>query len=144
MAFRLKNQKGLEKYLTTQIKRIESVLIRELEVLVAKLENHAKASAGYEDQTANLKSSIGGVVLKDGRPISFAGFSGKSEGKSTGLEFINSLISGQGRGYIILVVAGMNYATYVENYYDLNVLKKTELKMKRDYPKLLKRLKLAA
>ncbi len=142
MAFKLKNKKGLEKYLADQIKRIESILIRELEILVAKLENHAKRSAEYEDQTSNLKSSIGGVVLKDGRPITFRGFSGTSDGTSTGLEFLNSLISEHGRGYVILVVAGMNYASYVENYHDLNVLKKTELKMERDLPKILKRLKL--
>ncbi len=142
MPFRLKNKKGLEKYLANQIKRIESILIRELEILVAQLENHAKLNAGYEDQTSNLKSSIGGVVLKNGRPITFKGFSGKSDGTSIGLEFLNSLISEHGKGYVILVVAGMNYASYVENFHGLNVLKKTELKMERDIPKILKRLKL--
>ena len=46
-------------------------------------------------------------------------------------------------GYAILIVAGMNYASYVENFHDLNVLKKTELKMERDIPKIIERLKIA-
>lgn len=143
MAFRLKNKKKLERFLASQITRIEKVLIRELEILVAQLQNHAKRNAGYVDQTSNLKSSIGGVVLRNGIPIKFKGFSGSSEGSSTGLEFLNEVMAQHRNGYVILIVAGMNYASYVENFHDLNVLKKTELKMERDIPKIIERLKIA-
>lgn len=142
MTLKLKNQKAINKYLAQTIKRIEAALIFQLEFLVAELENHAKQSAGYEDQTSNLKGSIGGVVLKDGRPITYRGFEGTSEGTSTGLEYINSLISDFGKGYTILMVAGMEYATYVENYNNLNVLKKSELRMKPELAKIFEKLKL--
>ena len=66
--FRLKNQKLLNKYLLQYSLRIEKALIFQLEFFVAQLQNHAKNSAGYQDQTGNLKSSIGGVVLKNGKP----------------------------------------------------------------------------
>jgi hypothetical protein len=38
-------------------------------------------------------------------------------------------------------VAGMEYATYVENYHNLNVLKKSELKMYRELPVMMEKLK---
>jgi hypothetical protein len=138
---KLKNQKQVEKYLRFFSQRIENMLLYQLEYLVAELQNHAKLSAGYEDQTSNLKSSIGGVVLKDGNPISYKGFDGSPTGTSTGMDFINSLISEQGRGYVIILVAGMEYATYVENKHGLNVLKQSELKMLRELPKIMDSLK---
>ena len=132
MAIRLRNTKSITSYLIKLSKRIENALILELEYLVAELENHAKSNAGYKDQTSNLKGSIGGVVLKDGKKIAVRGFeSFGSDGNQTGIEFINSLI----------VVAGMEYATYVENYHGLNVLKKSELKMNRELPIVLRALK---
>ena len=117
-------------------------MILELEYLVAELENHAKSNAGYKDQTSNLKGSIGGVVLKDGKKIAERGFdTGGADGNQTGMEFINSLIGDYNKGYVIIVVAGMEYATYVENYHGLNVLKKSELKMNRELPIVLRALK---
>lgn len=141
MALKLKNRKQLSKYILEQGVLIEKALIFNLEALVAELENHAKLNAGYEDQTSNLKGSIGGVVLKNGTPISYAGFNGTAEGATEGKDYLSTLVSGNPKGYVIIVVAGMNYATYVENYHTLNVLKKTELKMQRELPKLLNRLK---
>ena len=142
MGLQLKNKKELVKYIQQQAVRIETALIFQLEYLVAELQNHAKQSAEYIDQTSNLKGSIGGVVLKNGKPVFYKGFdSGGSVGNSTGLEFLNSLIAKNPTGYVILIVAGMEYATYVENYHGLNVLKKSELKMEREIPALLNRLK---
>jgi hypothetical protein len=141
--FYLKNKKVIDKALREFGERAEKAIIFNMEALVAELENHAKLSAGYEDQTSNLKGSIGGAVLKDGKPISYKGFdSGGSEGRKTGLEYINSLITlDKSKGYVIIIVAGMEYAAYVEDIHNLNVLKKSELKMKRELPKMLNRMK---
>lgn len=138
---KLKNQKQITTHLFKQSILIEKALIFYLEAFVAELENHAKESAGYQDQTGNLKSSIGGVVLKDGKPITYEGFKGKTEGVSTGKEFINSLVSKYQKGYTILLVAGMEYASPLENYLDFNVLIKTELKMQRELPEIMQKLK---
>jgi hypothetical protein len=138
---RFKNHMEVAQYLRDFAQRIEKALIYQLEYMVAELQNHAKLSAGYQDQTSNLKSSIGGVVLKDGKPISFKGFGGTPSGTGTGLDFINSLIAQQGRGYVIILVAGMEYATYVENKHGLNVLKRSELKMFRDIPIMMNDLR---
>lgn len=141
MGIKLKNQKALDRYLYNFGIRIEKALIYQLEYLVAELQNHAKINAGYVDQTSNLKGSIGGVVLKNGKPITFKGFdSDGSEGASQGKDYIESLISQHTSGYVILIVAGMEYATYVENYNQLNVLKKSELKLQAEIPKILNKL----
>ena len=141
MSFKLRNKKALNTYLLQYGLRIEKVLIREMEILVAELQNHAKESAGYADQTANLKSSIGGVVLKDGQPVQYTGF-GNEDGGTSGKQFLNEVIQQFNKGYVIVLVAGMEYATYVENNYGLNVLKKTELKLQREIPVMLSKLKL--
>lgn len=142
MTFRLKNQKALSQYLLKYSIKIERALIYQLEYLVADLQNHAKLSAGYIDQTSNLKGSIGGVVLKNGKPITYKGFDdGGAEGNKTGMEFINSLIGTYSSGYVLILVAGMEYATYVENLRNRNVLKKSELKMNKELPKVLDKIK---
>ena len=144
MSLKLKNSKAFSNLLLVKARRIEAALIYNLAYFIAELENHAKESAGYEDQTSNLKGSIGGVLLNNGKPITYRGFDSHGEvGNRTGMEFLNSLIEQHKQGYVILIVAGMEYATYVENYHDKNVLKKTELKMRRELPRLLRKLKLA-
>lgn len=151
MSFKLKNQKQLTTYLFKQAILIEKALIFYLESFVSELVVHAKSNQGHSQKpikgnyrrTGNLIASIGGVVLKDGRPIQYKGFEGSSEGVSEGKEFVNSLIGNYRSGYTLLITAGMEYASAVENYHDLNVLKKTELKMKRELPDVMKRLKQA-
>lgn len=140
---KLKNKKVLSKYILRQSVLIEKALIFYLEAFVAELENHAKESAGYQDRTSNLKSSIGGAVLKDGKAVTYKGFEGETEGKTTGKEFIESLIGNYSKGYTILIVAGMEYASPLENYLNYNVLAKTKLKMERELPNVMRKLKKA-
>ena len=145
MGLTQRNRAEITKYLQNYAKRIEEALVYILEAFVEELINHAKSSAGYVDRTSNLKSSIGGYVVKDGRVITHRGFvneKGASEGAQTGLEFINSLLAQHSKGYGIIIVAGMNYASYVENLYGLNVLKKTELKAGSEFKRVLDRLKI--
>jgi hypothetical protein len=141
MGFQLANQKALDIYLQKMQKRIESALIYNLEYMVAELENHAKLNAEYTDRTSNLKSSIGGVILKNGRPVSYVGFTGTKEGNSEGNTFLDEIIAANKNGYVLILVAGMGYATYVEDIYGLNVLKKSELKMRTALPQMLRDLK---
>ena len=139
---KLKNKNMVIAELRKKSILIEKALIYSLGAFVAELENHAKESAEYKDITSNLKSSIGGMLLKDGVPVSYKGFVGAPSGASKGKEFINSLIGNYTSGYTILLVAGMEYASPLENYHGYNVLKKTELKMNRDLPKVLDKLKM--
>lgn len=137
------NRVQVSKYLLNFSKRVEAALVYTLGALVAELENHAKLNAEYKDQTSNLKGSIGGILLKDGKIVSWSGFdSDGGKGNVEGKEFISTLIGDNSKGFVIILVAGMEYATYVENYHGKNVLKQTELKMQRDLPKMLAKMKL--
>lgn len=141
MSLKLKNENALKKYIIAQSIKIEKALIYYLEYYVAELVNHAKENASYQDRTANLKSSIGGAVLKDGKPITFRGFEGVQDGQSEGKKFLDSIIKKFSKGYALVIVAGMEYATYVENIHNLNVLKKTELKMESEISGIMQKLK---
>lgn len=142
MSFQLRNKLEIQKHIRRFSALIQNIMIREMEIVVARLENHAKDNAGYNDITANLKNSIGGVVLKDGNPVQYSGFGG-GEGGESGKDFINSIISNYGSGFVILIVAGMEYATYVENKHQLNVLKKSELLLPTEMNKMFKRIQTA-
>jgi hypothetical protein len=66
----------------------------------------------YTDQTANLRSSIGYYILKDGVIINR-----NVEGTAEGILAANKVVNEVSRkvGYELIGVAGMDYASYVES-----------------------------
>lgn len=143
MALKAANS-NFEQLLQQRLSNIEKVLIYRLEAYVEELINDAKLSGEYNDQTGNLRSSIGGVLLRNGIPVAYRGFeplAGGTQGTMTGKDFINRMIPQMGKGYVILVVAGMQYASYVEQLHNLNVLSLTEMKAVRELPGILKEIR---
>ena len=73
----------------------------------------------YKDQTGNLRSSIGYVIAKDGEVI-ISNFkesnkgSDKSTGKEKGHRVAEDISLSFSGGYILVGVAGMDYAAAVE------------------------------
>lgn len=145
MALKLKpeSKQFVENQLQKVSQRITKAMVYMLEYMVAELENHAKNSAGYQDQTGNLKTSIGGVVLNGGVPVSFAGLNSGSEGSIKGTSFLKDKIAefSNYKGFVLIISAGMEYAAYVEDVHNLNVLVASEQKMKREMPGMLEKLK---
>lgn len=72
---------------------------------------------GFTDRTGNLRSSIGYVICKDGQPINlaFEAVKGGHEGVHTGQRLAMEIAGKHPEGYTLIVVAGMNYAAYVES-----------------------------
>jgi hypothetical protein len=66
----------------------------------------------YKDRTANLRSSIGYFVLKDGEII-YENLLGTGEGEQAARAALNSVKDKS--GYMLVGVAGMDYAAYVES-----------------------------
>ena len=94
---------------------IESLCrIGEEAVTLAKL---IPPERGFTDRTGNLRSSIGYVVCKDGQPINlaFEAVKGGHEGVHTGQRLAMEIAGKHPEGYTLIVVAGMNYAAYVES-----------------------------
>jgi len=139
---RLTPVRKIEAYLNKVILQKEQLLIRNMQYIGEICINKARSSQAYKDQTGNLRSSIGYMIVKDGKIVSQEGF-GKvgngSGGVSSGRDYINQLIKEFKSGIVLIVVAGMNYATYVEAT-GRDVLSSAELLAKTQLPILLKTL----
>lgn len=72
----------------------------------------------WNDQTGNLRSSVGYSVVRKGSVVIESGFDtvlGGAEGSATGKRLINQLAHEySGYPYVLIIVAGMEYAVYVE------------------------------
>lgn len=78
----------------------------------------ARNGGTYEDQTGNLRSSIGYAVLINGQVIQsdcVDKIKNGDEGVTEGQEYLQSRIKrASKKGIVLIVTAGMNYAEYVE------------------------------
>lgn len=132
-------QSKVSEYLEKQIALRKKSLISTLKFVGEQCINEARSNGDYMDQTGNLRSSIGYIVVDAGKIISTGGFSktkSGSEGQSTGKDFAKELVGS--RGIVLIVVAGMNYAAYVES--ERNVITSAELLAERLVPELLRKL----
>lgn len=105
--------------------------------------NIARQNHKYTDRTGNLTSSIGYCILRDGISIEESMFDAVKngyKGSAKGRSFMNDLVNKHTDGIALIVVAGMEYATYV-NAKGLDVLDSAELKAKeliKDFKRQLK------
>ena len=82
------------------------------------------------DHTGNLRTSIGYSVASHGKKVVESAFQqvlSGTEGAEEGKKLIDSLVSKYAETYALIVVAGMNYADYVEALDNKDVLASTEL-----------------
>lgn len=113
----------------------------------------------WQDQTGNLRSSIGYMIFKDGEPILESTFEQVNaghaqegdvyDGAQRGMQFCKT-IGEKTHGIALVVVAGMNYAQHVEAGHATknghvvagrDVLTTAELFVERALPKMLEELK---
>lgn len=104
------------------IQMVEQTLFDILDRTLIEITNLAKSTNTYTDRTNNLRSSIGYVIYRDGVFVksNFAtdgsGTEGSGEsGTSTGLREANEVAKDFSDGYVCVLVAGMDYAVYVES-----------------------------
>jgi len=100
------------------------------------------ASIGFTDQTGNLRSSIGYTIFNDGVAIheSFEQVKEGAEGVATGRMIAEKIGDRyQGKGLVLVVVAGMNYAIYLEAK-GRDVLTSAEQLAQQELPRMLSEL----
>lgn len=74
----------------------------------------------FKDHTGNLRSSIGFVILKNGEPINQS-FSESDKGTDRETGMLKAMVVAKDlsgnfpKGFVLIVVAGMDYAAYVES-----------------------------
>lgn len=92
------------------VKDNEPKFINALAFIGETFVNEARSKRTYEDQTGNLRSSIGYAIIKNGKAVKFTAKDSPESG-----DLVSSLVSeGGNEGIYLIVFAGMEYAKYVE------------------------------
>ena len=143
-------QEGAEQAVTEEITQAMQTLhrriIRDLtiagEEAVKKARSIVTAGGGggvlppYTVQTGNLVSSVGYAITYEGRIIDMSSFQpveGRKdkngiplgdgvEGSTTGKAYVKELATRFPQGYALILVAGMHYASYVQELHHRDVL----------------------
>lgn len=134
----------IAKFLRRAMAERRKALVNALRYLGELCINEARDSGTYTDRTGNLRASLGYVVLKDGKTLGSPKLirGGTQDGKARGEETIRQAISETNdEGYVLIVVAGMHYAKYVEAM-GYNVLTSAQLLAERQAPIILNQLRL--
>lgn len=111
-------EQAVESAMLEQINNACNAIIYNLGAIGAQAVNIIRSSHAYKDQSGNLTSSTGYVIVEDGMIVMQSGFepvkpTGKL-GSRRGKAFAKSLAKLYPEGITLIVVAGMNYAAYVE------------------------------
>ena len=134
----------IKKLLAKRIEFINRAIILQLCRLGEMCVNHAREigpETGFHDQTGNLRSSIGYVVYQDGREvdIKFDRIVHGDQGMIKGMMLAREVAGKYPRGFVLVVVAGMEYAVDVESR-DRDVLSSAEHLAEEKLPGLLKQI----
>ncbi len=129
-------------------KRIHKAMITVLQYIGEECVRQARENGNYIDHTGNLRNSIGYVLLHDGNIIS-NNFEERVQSKVIdkangmgvleGRTLAEKLAKDFTKGYALIIVAGMNYAYYVETL-NKDVLDGAERYAMRVVPKMIKSL----
>lgn len=140
-----KAKSAFYKYIIKQQEKAREGAITALNYVGLECVKEARQNGGYTDRTGNLRSSVGYVVLENGVPIKKGGFqkvlATATEAQTKSETLISKLSATYKTGLVLVVVAGMNYAAYVEAK-GYNVLNSAETLAKKLVPKMLKELDL--
>lgn len=141
--------KQISKLFTDKVEELEQRTIYYLTYLGEKCLREMRQNYTYIDDTGNLTSSMGYIVCHYGAVVGGSGFnpgSGKhgvngtdGDGTIKGKAFIESLRSNYSSvAYILIVVAGMEYASYVAKY--KNVTQSAQLLAEQQMPLIIKKI----
>lgn len=147
MGIRLADRKSFYNAVYSEFQRMDGLVIRALSMLGEQCVRYARersAQDSWIDRTGNLRSSIGYVIVKGRRIVSMSSFDtvkGGGEGSSTGKKLAEDLGAMFPNDYVLVVVAGMNYAEYVEAMDSKDVLASPELFARKNLPGMLSKLR---
>lgn len=120
---------------------IQKVILTQFKYIGEAFVKNARDSGDYLDQTGNLRSSIGYIIVYNGNIVE-TNFkqAGKGTDKSTGVakaqEYAQEIAGEHPRGYVLICVAGMEYAAIVESR-GRDVISNSAINAKRDLEKAI-------
>ena len=138
-------QRFLEKEVGKNVQR----LIKSLQYVGEQVVNGIRdgSMSNWNDRTGNLRSSIGYIVSVDGVPQNISGFEQvdgpqREEGfnANQSRNYAQTLASLYPRGIALIVVAGMEYASYVEAMENKTVLAQGEIEARTLIEEMIREL----
>lgn len=120
------NDREVERWFDYFVDRAEERIYRLLQRAGEEFVKIARKKGNYQDRTGNLRSSIGYVIAKDG-DILTENYEQSTIGtdRQTGMReakrLVSELASLYPDGWVLIGVAAMPYAIYVEAIYNLDV-----------------------
>lgn len=114
------DKRQISKLFEKVIDRAEFMIEDLLENTGKEFVDIARLNGQYDDHTGNLRSSIGYVIVKDGEilgrnfQLSEKKGTDKETGKREGEQLATDLVSLFPKGYVLICIAGMKYAAFVE------------------------------
>lgn len=126
---------------------LDKRVLRELQLIAEEACNHARddyptrASGGYDDHTRNLRGSIGYKIFFDGTEVVNGGLDGR--GSEKGEQVASSTLSkvqSEGKLWEVVIIAGMEYARYVEAK-GYNVISFVQVYLDKEIGKLKDKIK---
>lgn len=136
-------QEGAEQAVTEEITKAMQTLHRRIvrdlsyagEEAVKKARGIVTAGGGgsvlppYTVQTGNLVSSVGYAITYNGQIVTMSSFNSVAgpegdgqDGSTAGKAYVKELAMRFPQGYALILVAGMHYASYVQELYHRDVL----------------------
>ena len=132
----------IDAYIEQQVERMTNALIYNLQFIGEKCLNAARETNSYKDRTGNLRSSLGYVIILDGKIKYQSDFEVVMQGDSgakSGIQYAKEVARQFPEGIVLIVVAGMNYASLVSAT-GRDVLDSAELLADKLVPQILKQL----
>lgn len=132
----------IDKMIADRIQRYEQAVLLRLQRIGEQFITDARLNGTYKDRTGNLRSSIGYIVLKNGEQLTRGGFVQIKKGvfgTQKGQAFLEKLTLKFPKGYVLIVVAGMSYAAYVEAK-GRDVLTSSSFKAEATFKKAIERI----
>ena len=100
------------------VKRQREAMLYVLQYCGEECVNEARRMGSYTDRTGNLRSSVGYVIAIDGKVVRRSSFSVVKNGEAgakEGLKFAKTIAGQYPKGVCLILVAGKNYASYVQH-----------------------------
>lgn len=132
----------LDAWIDRKADNARKVIIDRLCYIGSLCVNEARENGRYNNPTGNLRSSIGYEVVVDGQVYEKSVVEmtkNGTEGRKEADAYLSRLVSEHKTGISLIVVAGMNYAVYVEGR-GKNVLTSAKLLAERLVPQMLEQL----
>lgn len=109
----------IEAYIQQQAANGKKAIIKTFQFAGETFVRNARLNGSYQDITGNLRSSIGYIILVDGKQIDenfqeAENGTDKETGIQIGVEFAKETALSFPKGIVLICVAGMSYAAAVE------------------------------